>query len=113
MRTFIQADMEIRKLGQNIQVARKRRQLTLVELSAKSAVSKTVLRRIEGGDPTVGIGKVFNVLDALGLLKDISEVANPELDRVQVFKEIKKLRESKISSKAPSSAKRFVATYTR
>lgn len=113
MRTFIQADMESRKLGKNIQVARKRRQLTLVALSAKSAVSKTVLRRIEEGDPTVGIGKVFNVLDALGLLKDISEVANPELDRVQAFKEIQKLRESKISDKAPSRAKRFVGSYTR
>ena len=112
MRTFIQSDIESRKLGQNIRVARKRRKMTLVELSAKSSVSKTVLRRIEEGDSTVGIGKVFNVLDALGLLKNISDIANPELDRAQTFKEIKKLRESKFSKKGPPHQERFVRTIT-
>jgi len=93
MKTFIQSDIEIRKLGMNIQIARKRRKMTLVELSTKSSVSKTALRRIEEGDVSVGIGKAFNVLDALGLLKRISDIANPDLDRTQALFEIKQLRE--------------------
>ncbi len=93
MKTFIKTEIEAKKLGMNIQIARKRRKLSLVELSAKSSVSKTVLRRIEGGDVSVGFGKVFNVLDALGLLTGISDIASPDLDRRQAINEIKALRE--------------------
>lgn len=94
MKTFIKSEMEAKKLGMNIQVARKRRNLSLAALSAKSSVSKTVLRRIEAGDVSVGFGKVFNVLDALGLLTGISDIASPDLDRQQAINEIKALRES-------------------
>jgi len=93
MKTFIKSEMEAKKLGMNIQVARKRRNLSLVDLSVKSSVSKTVLRRIEDGDVSVGFGKVFNVLDALGLLTGISDIASPDLDRQQAINEIKALRE--------------------
>jgi len=111
MKAFIQADLESRKLGMNIKVARKRRSMSLVELSAKSSVSKTVLRRIEEGDTSVGIGKVFNVLDALGLLKRISDIANPDLDREQTFNEIKKLREEKVSGRQKKKNNHFVRTF--
>ncbi len=85
--------MEAKKLGMNIRIARKRRNLSLADLSAKSSVSKTVLCRIENGDVSVGFGKVFNVLDALGLLTGISDIASPDLDRQQTMDEIKALRE--------------------
>lgn len=93
MKIFIKSELEAKKLGVNIQIARKRRQLSLSALSAKSAVSKTTLRRIEEGDFSVGVGKVFNVLDALGLLTGISDIASPDLDRQQAISEIKALRE--------------------
>lgn len=104
MKTFIKAEMEAKKLGTNIQVARKRRKMSLVELATKSSVSKSVLGRIEAGDVSVGFGKVFNVLEALGLLTGIADIANPELDRQQTLKEIKDLRES--GSKNSSSVKK-------
>lgn len=93
MKTFIKVDLEAKRLGSNIHIARKRRNMSLVELSAKSSVSKTVLRRIESGDTSVGFGKVFNVLDALGLLTGIADIASPDLDRGQTINEIKALRE--------------------
>lgn len=102
MKTFIKSDQESKKLGLNIQVARKRRKLSLVELAAKSSVSKTVLSRIEAGDVSVGLGKVFNVLEALGLLTSIADIANPDLDRQQTFKEIKALRE-RLGKVSPSN----------
>ncbi len=80
--------------------------MSLVELAAKSSVSKTVLSRIEAGDVSVGFGKVFNVLDALGLLTGISDLANPELDRQQTLKEIKSLREGGSNKSMPPKAKR-------
>jgi transcriptional regulator with XRE-family HTH domain len=93
MKIFIKSEHEAKKLGTNIQIARKRRKMSLVELAAKSSVSKTVISRIEAGDVSVGFGKVFNVLDALGLLTGIADIVNPDLDRQQTMKEIKNLRE--------------------
>ena len=104
MKTFIKAEMEAKKLGANIKIARKRRKMSLVELATKSSVSKSVLGRIEAGDVSVGFGKVFNVLEALGLLAGIADIVNPELDRQQTFKEIKDLRES--GSKSSSAVKK-------
>jgi transcriptional regulator with XRE-family HTH domain len=94
MKIFIKSELEAKKLGANIKIARKRRKISLVELAAKSSVSKTVLSRIEAGDASVGFGKVFNVLDALGLLTGIADIINPEMDRQQTIKEIKNLREN-------------------
>jgi len=105
VKTFIKAEIEAKKLGTNIQIARKRRKMSLVELAAKSSVSKTVLSRIEAGDVSVGFGKVFNVLDALGLLTGIADIANPDLDREQTMKEIKALREGRNKSIPPKSKK--------
>ena len=92
--SFVTTDLEIKRLGQNILIARKRRKMTTSELAAKANVSRQVLMRIERGDSTVGISKVFNVLNALGLLNGISSFADPELDRSQALKEIMELREN-------------------
>jgi len=73
--------------------------MSVSELSAKSDVSQQAIMRVEFGDPSVGISKVFNVLNALGLLKGLSEIADPDLDRSQTIKEIKELREGKSSVK--------------
>lgn len=108
MNIYINSDLEIRKMGTNIQIARKRRKLSLAELALKSAISKTVLLRIENGDPTVGIGKVFNVLDALGLLQGIADIANPELDKKQTLAEIEELRDTTIMGKRTTEKNRLI-----
>lgn len=104
VKTFINTDMEFRKLAEYIHIARKRRKLSLSELADKASISKTVLSRIEAGDTSVGTGKVFNVLDALGLLKGLADVVNPDLDREQAVKEINLIREAKI--KNPNNPKK-------
>ncbi len=106
MKTFIKSDLGAKKLGNNIKIARKRRKMSLVELAAKSSVSKTVLSRIEAGDVSVGFGKVFNVLDALGLLTGIADIVNPDLDRQQTLKEIKSLREGENNKSMPLKTKK-------
>ena len=91
---FIHSDFELKKLGENIGLARERRKMTTTELAIKASVSRMSLMRIEKGDPAVGIGKVFNVLSALGLLKGLADMADPALDRSQAIHEIANLRES-------------------
>lgn len=105
MKTFIKSELEAKKLGANIQIARKRRKMSLVELAAKSSISKTVLSRIEAGDTSVGFGKVFNVLDALGLLTGLADLASPDMDRQQTMKEIKILREGGDKTIPPKAKK--------
>lgn len=104
---FISTELEIKRVGQNIQIARKRRKMTTTELATKANVSRQVLMRIEAGDPSVGISKVFNVLSALGLLNGISSFIDPELDRSQAIREIKDLRESASKSKKITSSSVF------
>lgn len=96
---FITTDLEIKRLGQNILIARKRRKMTASELAAKANISRQALMRIESGDSTVGISKVFNVLNALGLLEGISSFVDPEMDRSQAIREVKELRDSSLKSK--------------
>lgn len=91
---FINTELEIKRLGQNIQIARKRRKLSVSELAAKSDVSRQAIMRVEKGDPSVGIAKVFNILNALGLLRGLSDLVDPDMDRSQAIKEIKELREN-------------------
>lgn len=91
-KSFINSELEIKRLGENIRLARKRRKMSASELEAKSAVSRKTISRIESGDTSVGIGNVFNVLNALGLLKGLADLADPEMDRTQAMKEIRALR---------------------
>jgi len=99
MKLFIKSEIEAKKLGPNIRIARKRRKMSLIELALKSSISKTALSRIEGGDASVGFGKVFNVLEALGLLTGLADIVNPELDWQQTMNEIETLREGENKTK--------------
>jgi transcriptional regulator with XRE-family HTH domain len=102
---YIRTSLELKRLGQHIHVARTRRKLTVSALAIKSSVSRQVLTRIEQGDPNVGIFKIFNVLEALGLLQGISSWADPEHDHAQALKEIKEWRESSAKKKKPNTKK--------
>ena len=43
-------------------------------------VSRTTLRKLINGDPGVSIGTLISVLDTLGLLNHLDDVAAPEKD---------------------------------
>ena len=69
-------------LGENIKLARKRRQLTQQLISDRTGISRVTLRKIENGDPTVSIGHHLSVLGVLGLADDLTKVAlDDELGR--------------------------------
>jgi transcriptional regulator with XRE-family HTH domain len=62
-------------LGENIKLARKRRQFTQKLISERTGISPVTLRKIEKGDANVAIGHYLNVLAALSLADDLGQVA--------------------------------------
>lgn len=80
------------QLGENIQLARKRRNYTQTLISERTGLSRLTIRKIERGDPRVSLGHYVAVLGVLGLVEDLAKVASDdELGR--------KLQDIKLMSK--------------
>jgi len=62
-------------MGENIKLARKRRNLTTIEVSERAGIDRTTLYHIEKGNPSVSLGAYFNVLRVLGLQDDFLKLA--------------------------------------
>lgn len=63
------------KLGENIKLARKRRNLATMQVSERAGIDRTTLYHIEKGNPSVSFGAYFNVLRVLGLQDDFLKLA--------------------------------------
>ena len=72
----------LRKLGGDIKDARRRRGLPAEVVAERAFTSRSTLRRIEAGDNAVGIGIYAAVLQALGLLDRLGDLAAPGQDEV-------------------------------
>lgn len=73
---------QLRKLGADIQDARRRRQLPMSVVAERAFTSRATLQRVEAGDPGVSMGIYAAVLQALGLLDGLGEVADVRHDSV-------------------------------
>lgn len=67
----------LHQLGSAIRDARKRQALRQDELAAVAGVGVRFLVEVEAGKPTAQIGKVLDVLAALGLEIDVSPRGGP------------------------------------
>lgn len=81
----------ISQLGERIGIARKRRAMTMEEMSSRMFVSRKTLARLEKGDSGVSLGVFTSALWVLGLDKELMSVALPERDDVGIFYERKRL----------------------
>jgi transcriptional regulator with XRE-family HTH domain len=72
----------LRKLGADIYDARRRRRLTMAVIAERAFTSRASLQRVEAGDPSVSIGIYAAVLQALGLLDGLQEIADARRDTV-------------------------------
>lgn len=63
------------KIGENIKLARKRRRLTVEQVSERAGIHRATLHRVEKGESAVAIGIYFNVLRVLNLESDFSKLA--------------------------------------
>ena len=75
----------LKTLGENIRNARKRRRITMNLLAERAKISRVTLSKIEKGDPSVAIKYYASVLQMLGLLKNLEEVAAAKNDGVGVI----------------------------
>jgi transcriptional regulator with XRE-family HTH domain len=68
----------LEKVGENIKLARKRRDLTTIRVSERAGIDRSTLVRIEKGDSRVSLGAYFNVLRVLGLQDDFLKIATDD-----------------------------------
>ena len=72
----------LRKLGQDLRDARRRRRIPVAILAERASISRMTLNKIEKGDAGVYIGNYAAVLFALGLVDRIADLANATHDTV-------------------------------
>ncbi len=70
----------LRKLGQDISDARRRRRITVKLLAERADISRATLLKIEKGDPTVSFGRYASILFALGMIDRLSSLADSSND---------------------------------
>jgi len=66
------------ELGENLKLARKRRNLTQSIISERTGLSRLTIRNIEKGSASVSLGHYMAVLSILGLADDLSKVAKDD-----------------------------------
>ncbi len=65
----------LKEFGENIRMARLRRDVTAKLTAERAGISVVTLTKIEQGSPTVALGNYVQVLVTLGLERDILKVA--------------------------------------
>lgn len=81
----------LHKLGGDLRDARKRRGLPAAVVAERAFTSRPSLQRVEEGDPAVSIGIYAAVLQALGLLDGLNQLADPTRDQVGLALSTEKL----------------------
>jgi len=78
----IPARRALRKLGQDIRDARKRRRIPMELLAERARISRTTLTKVEKGDESVALGIYASVLFVLGLVEGLGNLADPLHDAI-------------------------------
>ena len=66
----------LRKLGQDISDARRRRRITVKLMTERADISKNTLLKIEKGKASVSIGRYASVLFVLGMTERLGDLAD-------------------------------------
>jgi transcriptional regulator with XRE-family HTH domain len=72
----------LRKLGQDVRDARRRRRIPVAILAERASISRMTLNRIEKGDAGVSLGNYAAVLFALGLIDRLAGLADAAQDTI-------------------------------
>ncbi len=72
----------LRKLGQDLRDARKRRRIPASILAERASISRTTLNKVEKGEAGVSMGIYASVLFALGMNERVAALADPRHDDV-------------------------------
>lgn len=70
----------LRKLGEDINRARRRRRVTARLMAERAGISRTTMGKIEKGDPTASMGAYASALFVLGMTDRLEDVADAAHD---------------------------------
>ena len=72
----------LKKLGQDLRDARKKRRITMELTAERAAISRATLTKIEKGDDGVSLGAYAKILFVLGMIERLIELADPAFDKL-------------------------------
>ena len=72
----------LKKLGQDLCDARKRRRIPMKLAAERAGISRTTLSKIERGDDGVSFGAYAKILFILGMIGRLIELADPMFDKL-------------------------------
>ena len=90
--------VQLRKLGGDLSVARKRRREPLKAWAQRIGVSEPTLSRMERGDPGVAVGTYATALWLIGRAQALPELAAPQFDLGALESEVRVARERSVRS---------------
>lgn len=70
----------LKRLGQDLNDARRRRRITINLMAERAALSRATVLKIEKGDPTVSVGRYASMLFVLGMIDRLSSLADSSHD---------------------------------
>lgn len=82
----------LQEVGRLIQLARKRRKMSSVELGRRVGVDRRTIGHLESGHPGVSIGVFMQVLSVLNLTAGLGEALKPENDLEAIAVELRRAR---------------------
>ena len=74
----------LRKLGQDMCDARRRRRIPVSIMAERASISRTTLNKIEKGESGVSIGNYATVLFVLGMIESLNNIADIRNDAVGI-----------------------------
>lgn len=82
---------QLRKLGEDIAIARKKRRLTISMMAERMAVSPATYKRVEKGDATVSLGIYAMALFVLGFGMSLGDLVDSGKDDTGLMLEASRL----------------------
>lgn len=80
--TPIPVKRALKKLGQDLRDARKRRRIPMWLAAERASISRTTLDKIENGDEGVSFGAYAKIIFTLGMVKRLQDLADPTSDEL-------------------------------
>jgi transcriptional regulator with XRE-family HTH domain len=81
----------LKKLGQDISAARRRRRLSMALMAERAFISRNTLARVEKGDAGVSMGIYASVLFVLGMSDRLGDLADAASDQIGLSLEEERL----------------------
>lgn len=72
-------ERQLRTVGENIRLARLRRDLTTTQIAERAGIGRNAVSKIEKGDEGVSIGAYLRVLIVLGMEQDLFRIAETDI----------------------------------